>query len=263
VIQTLSFAATSLKHGVREVRWIPKSTVTIPRACEIANELAKRLQASLGTHVEVYFHEPVSPSPPVAAALLAESELFEIDAEHGRAWIFLDAVAARRLVAAAFAEPTPAVPQPWSALERSVLKHILSDVAEVLHPLCGEVRRFEATSDHRSASRMTSLIALHLGAPFDLEIDVALAQDPPLRMDSTLSRLALNEVLLRLRALAGTIRITCAELSALEIGAVLPMSRIGQAQLVIDQTTIAHGVCGIIGRHLAFRIDHSHESQGA
>jgi flagellar motor switch/type III secretory pathway protein FliN len=248
--------------SVREIRWERQSGVVLAQACEIANRIRERLAAKLGPALEVSLHEAIVPSSALIAALLAEAELFEIDGRLTRAWLGVDSQAARKIVAAAFADQVPEVPRPWSPLETQVLLGCVRDIAESCEPLIGAISRAQASHDVHAALEASSLIAIRLSSPLDIEFDLLLAHDPAPAAGPALSANVLDDMELPVRAIAGMIQLQIRELMALEIGAILPMSRIGQAQLVVDQTKIAHGACGVIGGRLAFRIGTCNESQG-
>jgi flagellar motor switch/type III secretory pathway protein FliN len=258
----LSFAPPQPGKNVRELRWERQSRVVLDQACAIANGVRECLVEQLGTQVEVWVHEPIAPNPALLAALLAEAELFEIAAARTAAWLFLDSLAARRLVAAAFQDDAAPATRPWSPLETDVLLRLVQRIADSCEPLLGQIRIVQASGDLQPALLASSLVAIRVSKPVELEFDLLLAQDPPPVGGTTLDERLLLELSLPVRAIAGTIHLQIRELIALEIGAVLPMSRLGQAQLVVDQTKIAHGACGVTGGRLAFRIGTCNESQG-
>ena len=89
------------------------------------------------------------------------------------------------------------------------------------------------------------------------------AYEPQPASGETLALSLLEEVAVPVRARARARSLLLSELVALEIGAVLPMSKEGRAQLCVGSTSLAFGVCGVTRGRLAVRIDTTHESQEA
>lgn len=258
----LHFTEAGAGERIRELCWRRKSLVPLEPVYDTANAVRDALTPELGT-IDVSVHEPIATDPPLLAALLAEAEVFDVRAQRTRAWLFIDTCAARTLVAALFGAERPAEYRPWTALEREVLTRIMRDVAFGCRSLLGEVSAVGDQGDIRSALNAGSMIALRLGPPVACEIDLLLAADPPASGGAYPSTAVIEELSLAVQAVAGKIKLRISELGALQIGAVLPMSKEGPAYLAAARTILAYGTCGITADRLAFKIAACNESLGA
>jgi hypothetical protein len=134
------------------------------------------------------------------------------------------------------------------------------ELAVLCSPIYGDITQLAVTHDYVPMYEAASYFEIRIGLSSPIYLGILLACDPDEQGGVGMTPEHLADIPFSVRGIAGSCRLTLAELGMLEIGDVLPMIRRESAQLVTGSVILAHGTCGIADGRNAFLVGASGES---
>ncbi len=262
-MKTLAFEPDAYAvHGrrVRAGRFVERSLLPVSAACLVANGVREALAGAIACDVEVRLLAPVVPSSSAWRAIADRSTIVVVHGASGDAALVLHEIDAAKLAAAVFGE-TVVSARELSHIERRVVERLVTVLAGALSPVCGVTAAAAGPGDGALLAGFAVYFEVLVEQPVSARIGIALAADaapargPSLQIEDLLP----CELELRVRSEAPPISI--AELAALELGSVVPMTGTTAfaGSLLLAGREIARGECGVLGPRFAFALGPSLE----
>ncbi len=226
-----------------ERSWLPTSAV-----CVVASGVRETLSALLRTSVALSLFEPTIPPAPAWPAIVQGAQIYRLRARKADAAIVLRPPDAAALAAAAFGEPQPAgrANRALSTIEREVVDRIVRAIARSLAAVCG-TRDGDEIENVAQIEDFVTYFELHLEAPVDARIGIALSSDPSPEPGGQLTLEDLSQVELTPVALLDLGTIEAETIACLSLGALLPVFGLNlhRVALQLDGRVLARGECGV------------------
>lgn len=222
------------------------------RVCGVAASVRARLADHLGYAPQVDVFDPMIPDKAAWPVIFSDATVFEMRAEVAASLIVRNADA-RRLVAAAFGEPTSPLCGALSPIEARVLERLVREIASALENLTGPAGGAPQQTTTPAAHRC--YFEMRFGAPIDATVGVAL-EEPPRPQLGTLVPQILSDVQIECSAEIPVATRSARELATLRVGSIVRFDTKGGdlATLKVGGQTVASGECGSHGESAAFLI---------
>jgi flagellar motor switch/type III secretory pathway protein FliN len=257
VIVALRFGPPRAGAGgrlVREPRFVPRSALPLSAACLVANGVREQLVRLLAVDIDTELIEPVVPNESSRRTLFADAMVYRVKGRFGDAFVSVRPADARRLVAAAFAEPERSDAAALSEIERATLERVLTALPPLCVPLCGQIRSVERETAEGAAFESVAYFEVRVCGPVRAAIGFAMTFEPAEAVGTTLTLDDLSDVELECSVEVARGAIAAAAFVRLECGSILPLetSLAADGTLRVGGTALALGTCGSRSERAAF-----------
>jgi flagellar motor switch/type III secretory pathway protein FliN len=258
MIADLRFSPPRAGERVREACFVPRASIPISAACLVAGRLREALREVLGDPCDVVIGEPQPIDRDAWNALTRDARCYLTRGRQTDVVLVIAEREGQALVRYALGEPSEATAGAPSALETLALERLAARCSPAWDPLCAERRDVSQALDRGSLPTCVTYFDVRLRAPLAASLGVGIVRDlPDPGPGQTLPPRLLARVSLDVRAELGRGTLDAATLAALEPGDIIPLrTKVGAAAtLKTTDTSLAVGVCGIVGARQAFRVD--------
>jgi hypothetical protein len=241
---------------LREMSFSVRSTFPLQAACLVANGLREQLTRLLAHDFELDLVEPTLVSTQARRVLFASSLTYRVRGRLCDAFIVLRSTDARRLVAAAFGEVERPERDPLSEIERATLERIISAIAPLCAPLCGQPGAVTREPAERAEIESVTYFEVRTSGALAVAIGFALTRDPA---EEVGPRLALDDLLdVRLEGTVECARgsIGVRAFAQLDAHATLTLETQLEAPGILrfGEVAVARGTCGAFEGRSTFAV---------
>jgi hypothetical protein len=262
VIAALRFGPPASGAGgrtLRELTFSPRSTFPLQAACLVANGLREQLTRLLAHDFELDLVEPTLVCAQARRVLFASALAYRVRGRLCDAFIVLRSADARRLVAAAFGEAERPERDPLSEIERATLERIISAVAPLCAPLCGQPGAVTREPAERAEIESVTYFEVRTSGALTVAIGFALTRDPA---EEVGPRLALDDLLDV--NLEGTVECASGSIGVLAFASLDAQTTLAletqleaPGALRFGDVVVARGTCGALAGRSTFVLDGS------
>jgi len=240
-------------RALRELRFVRRSGLPLSATCLVANGVREHFARLLGRALETEVVDPVIPDARSLNVLLEDATIRRVRGRLCEAFVVVRPHDARRLVAAAFAEPE-GEQAALSAFERLTLDRLLAVVPPLCTPLCGEVRGVAPETPERAAAEATTYFEVRVGGDIGAALGFALSADPAEDAAPALSLEDLDDVEIECAVECARGSLEFETYAALRPGMMLPLETpLDEGGLLrAGGIAIVRGTCGSRGERAAF-----------
>lgn len=176
---------------IRDVSFVPRSTLPLSAACLVANGVRETLSRLLATELEVDLSEPAMPGSAERRVLLAGATILRVRGRLCDGFVIVRPADARRLVALAFGEEERSERDALSEIERTTLERIVAALVPLCNTLCGTLGPVRAESSERAACDLATYFEARTTGRLRVALGFALTRDPA---EETGERLTLGDL---------------------------------------------------------------------
>lgn len=258
MIAALAFGPPRIHAGreVREISFVPRSTLPLSAACLVANGARETLSRLLATELDVDLTEPAMPDAQERRLLVHEATIVRVRGRLCDGFIIVRAADARRLVALAFGEPERPERAALSDIERATLERILYALVPHCNSLCGTLGPAVLETVERAACDLATYFEVRTTGSVRIALGFALSRDPAEEVAERLTLDDLAEVELEGVVEFGSGALSVPAFSRLARGEtiVLDTPLGGAGMLRFGSVAFARGVCGAIDGRSAISV---------
>lgn len=240
-------------RALREALFVRRSGLPLSAACLVANGVREHFARLLGRTLETEVVDPVIPDARSLSVLLEDATIRRVRGRLCEAFVVVRPHDARRLVAAAFAEPEGEYAA-LSPFERLTLDRLLAAVPPLCAPLCGEVRSVAPETPERAAAETATYFEIRIGGDVGAALGFALNVDPAHDAAPSLSLDDLGELEIECAVECARGRLDLETYAALRPGMTLPLDTPLDegGMLHAGGIVLVRGTCGARGLRAAF-----------